>query len=82
MTNVTRLSRDDFLDAAAERRAIAAYRRDGIEECLYETLSALDSQPEHYRHHCARRRRADGLRLSRGLGYPRLARAYWGRKSS
>jgi hypothetical protein len=35
------------LPAAAERRAIAAYRRDGIEECLYEALEALGWQPEH-----------------------------------
>ena len=45
--SVTTLSRDDFRDAAAERKAIAAYRRDGIEECLYEDLGALGWQPEH-----------------------------------
>lgn len=41
MTNIVHLTRDDLLDGAAERRAIAAYRQDGIEECLYEALSAL-----------------------------------------
>jgi hypothetical protein len=47
MTNVTTLSRDDFLDGAAERRVITAFRRDGIEECLYEDLGALGWAPEH-----------------------------------
>jgi hypothetical protein len=46
MTNIVHLTRDDMLDGAAECRPIAAYRRDGIEECLYEALQALGWQPE------------------------------------
>jgi hypothetical protein len=34
MTKVVHISRDDMLDGAAERRAIAAYRRDGDAETL------------------------------------------------
>jgi hypothetical protein len=41
ITNITHISRDDFLDATAERKIIAAYRQDGIEECLYEDQGAL-----------------------------------------
>jgi hypothetical protein len=46
MTNIVHITRDDLLDGAAERRAIAAYRQDGIEECLFEALSALGWQNE------------------------------------
>lgn len=41
MTNTVHISRDDTLDGAAERRAIPAYRQDGIERCLHEPLSGL-----------------------------------------
>jgi hypothetical protein len=60
-------SRDDFLDGAAERRVITTFRRDGIEECLYEDPGALGWAPAHIRNHCARPQCADRVRPLRGL---------------
>lgn len=64
MTNITHISRDDLLDGAKERRAIAAYRKDGIEECLYEALTALGWQAEDIR------AIARGGTVRTGYGFP------------
>jgi uncharacterized protein YprB with RNaseH-like and TPR domain len=46
MSNIVHISRDDLIDGAAERRAIAAYRRDGDVETLRDALEALGWQRE------------------------------------